>query len=49
LVLAACGRSDVKEAAAAAAAASVLATIDAKTAGEMKATLATYLASIPMA
>jgi hypothetical protein len=36
-----------KEAAAAAAAASVLATIDAKTAGEMKVTLATYLASIP--
>ena len=36
-----------KEAAAAAAAASVLATIDAKTAGEMKAALATYLASIP--
>ena len=36
-----------KEAAAAAAAATVLATIDAKTAGEMKATLATYLASIP--
>src|ERR1700686_2123966 len=36
-----------KEAAAAAAAAAVLATIDAKTAGEMKAALATYLASIP--
>ena len=36
-----------KEAAAAAAAASILATIDAKTAGEMKVTLATYLASIP--
>jgi hypothetical protein len=36
-----------KEAAAAAAAAAVLATIDAKTADEMKAALATYLASIP--
>ena len=36
-----------KEAAAAAAAAAVLATIDAKTASEMKAALATYLASIP--
>jgi hypothetical protein len=36
-----------KEAAAAAAAAAVLATIDQKTAGEMKAALATYLASIP--
>jgi hypothetical protein len=36
-----------KEAAAAAAAAAVLATIDEKTAGEMKAALATYLASIP--
>ena len=36
-----------KEAAAAAAAAAVLATIDEKTAGEMKVTLATYLASIP--
>jgi hypothetical protein len=36
-----------KEAAAAAAAAVVLATIDAKTAGEMKAALASYLASIP--
>jgi hypothetical protein len=36
-----------KEAAAAAAAAAVLATIDARTAGDMKATLATYLASIP--
>src|SRR3984893_13290844 len=36
-----------KEAAAAAAAAAVLATIDEKTAGEMKATLASYLASIP--
>ena len=36
-----------KEAAAAAAAAAVLATIDAKTAGEMKAALATSLASIP--
>ena len=36
-----------KEAAAAAAAAAVLATIDGKTAGEMKATLASYLASIP--
>src|SRR5882724_12052071 len=41
------GAATSKEAAAAAAAASVLATIDAKTAGEMKATLATYLASIP--
>ncbi len=36
-----------KEAAAAAAAAAVLATIDAKTAGEIKAALASYLASIP--
>ena len=36
-----------KEAAAAAAAAAVLATIDEKTAAEMKAALATYLASIP--
>lgn len=36
-----------KEAAAAAAAAAVLATLDAKTATEMKAVLATYLASIP--
>jgi hypothetical protein len=36
-----------KEAAAAAAAAAVLSTIDAKTAGEMKAALATYLAPIP--
>src|SRR5216683_4168990 len=36
-----------KEAAAAAAAAAVLATIDPKTAGEMKGALATYLASIP--
>ena len=36
-----------KEAAAAAAAAAVLATIDEKTAGEMKVALATYLASIP--
>jgi hypothetical protein len=36
-----------KEAAAAAAAARVLATIDAKTAGDMKAALATYLLSIP--
>ena len=36
-----------KEAAAAAAAAAVLATIDPKTAGEMKVTIATYLASIP--
>jgi hypothetical protein len=36
-----------KEAAAAAAAAAVLATIDQKTAGEMKIALATYLASIP--
>ena len=36
-----------KEAAAAAAAAAVLATIDEKTAGEMKAALASYLASIP--
>jgi hypothetical protein len=36
-----------KEAAAAAAAAAVLATIDEKTASEMKVALATYLASIP--
>jgi hypothetical protein len=36
-----------KEAAAAAAAAAVLATIDSKTAGEMKVALATYLGSIP--
>ena len=36
-----------KEAAAAAAAAAVLATLDAKTAGEIKAALASYLASIP--
>src|SRR5215207_1088550 len=36
-----------KEAAAAAAAATILATIDAKTAGEMKAALATYLATLP--
>jgi PAP2 superfamily len=36
-----------KEAAAAAAAAAVLATIDEKTAGEMKVALATYLGSIP--
>jgi hypothetical protein len=36
-----------REAAAAAAAAAVLATIDQKTAGEIKATLASYLASIP--
>jgi hypothetical protein len=36
-----------KEAAAAAAAAAVLATIDEKTAGEMKVALATYLAPIP--
>jgi hypothetical protein len=36
-----------KEAAAAVAAAAVLATIDEKTAGEMKVALATYLASIP--
>jgi hypothetical protein len=36
-----------KEAAAASAAAAVLATIDSKTAGEMKGALATYLASIP--
>jgi hypothetical protein len=36
-----------KEATAAAAAATVLATVDAKTANEMKAALATYLASIP--
>src|SRR6266567_1916746 len=36
-----------KEAAAAAAAAAVLATIDEKTAGEMKAALAAYLESIP--
>jgi hypothetical protein len=40
-------RATSKEAAAAAAAAGVLATIDEKTAGEMKAALATYLASIP--
>jgi hypothetical protein len=39
--------STSKEAAAAAAAAAVLATIDPKTAGEMKVALATYLASIP--
>ncbi|HEV7476203.1 MAG TPA: hypothetical protein VGO02_00535, partial [Burkholderiales bacterium] len=37
----------LKEAAAAAAAAAVLGTIDAKTAGEMKAALATYLAPLP--
>jgi len=37
----------LKEAAAAAAAATILATIDAKTAGEMKAALATYLAPLP--
>jgi hypothetical protein len=36
-----------KEAAAVAAAATVLATIDAKTAGDMKAALSTYLASLP--
>src|SRR5205085_8606922 len=36
-----------KEAAAAAAATAVLATIDAKTAGEMKAALAAYLVAIP--
>jgi hypothetical protein len=36
-----------KEAAAAAAAAAILATIDPKTAGEMKVAIATYLASIP--
>jgi PAP2 superfamily len=36
-----------KEAAAATAAATVLATIDAKTAGDMRAALSTYLASIP--
>ena len=36
-----------KEAAAATAAAAVLATIDEKTAGEMKVTLASYLASVP--
>src|ERR1700704_478550 len=36
-----------KEAAAAAAAAAVLGTIDAKTAGEMKAALAAYLSAIP--
>src|SRR5690349_20135398 len=36
-----------KEAAAAAAAATVLGTIDAKAAGEMQTTLATYIASIP--
>jgi len=40
-------RSTSKEAAAATAAALVLATIDQKTAGEMKVALATYLASIP--
>jgi hypothetical protein len=36
-----------KEAAAAAAAGTILATIDAKTAAEMKAAIATYLASVP--
>src|SRR6267154_5526726 len=36
-----------KEAAAAAAAATILATIDPKTAGDMRAALATYLASVP--
>jgi hypothetical protein len=40
-------RATSKEAAAAAAAAAVLASIDAKTAGDMKAALASYLASIP--
>jgi hypothetical protein len=40
-------RATAKEAAAASAAAAVLATIDAKTAGEMKVALASYLASIP--
>jgi hypothetical protein len=40
-------RSTSQEAAAATAAASVLATIDQKKAGEMKVALATYLASIP--
>ena len=40
-------RATSKEAAAAAAAAAVLATIDEKTAGEMKVALATYLAPIP--
>jgi hypothetical protein len=40
-------RSTSREAAAATAAASVLATIDAKTAGEMKVALATYLDPIP--
>jgi len=42
-------RSTSKEAAAATAAALVLATIDQKTAGEIKVALATYLASIPTA
>ena len=41
------GPATSKEAAAAAAAAAVLTTIDEKTAGEMKAALAAYLASIP--
>jgi hypothetical protein len=41
------GPATSKEAAAAAAAAAVLATIDAKTADDMKAALASYLASIP--
>ena len=36
-----------KEAAAAAAAATILSTVDAKTAGEMKTTLAAYLAQLP--
>ena len=40
-------RATSKEAAAAAAAAAILATIDVKTAGEMKVALASYLASIP--
>ena len=40
-------RTTAKEAAAATAAATVLATIDPKTAGDMKAALASYLASIP--
>src|SRR5215468_4201107 len=39
--------STSKEAAAAAAAAAILATIDTKTAGDMKGALATYLASLP--
>src|SRR5258707_937268 len=47
LVLLPADATTSKEAAAAAAAAAVLATIDSKTAGEMKVTLASYLASIP--